>query len=114
MTTKKFMFLYRNPLSAEQAPPPSPEEMQASLAAWHQWKEKYPAIVDMGDGLLPTGRALKGGVVTDGPSVESKELVSGYSIVAVADYDAAVAIARECPMAQMPGATIEVRELAGY
>ena len=114
MTSKKFMFLYRNPISSEQGPQPSPEEMQESLAAWYQWKEKHPAIVDMGDGLLPTGRFIKGGVVTDGPSAESKELVSGYSIVAVADYDTAVTIARECLILNLPGATIEVRELAGY
>lgn len=46
--TKKFLFLYRNPLSAEAGPPPSPEEMQQALAAWHAWKEKFPSILDMG------------------------------------------------------------------
>jgi hypothetical protein len=111
--TKKFLLLYRNPLSVE-ATPPSPEEMQQVLAAWHAWKEKFPSIVDMGDGLLPTGRAIKNGAVSDGPTVESKELVTGYSIVAAADYEAALTVARACPILFVPGASIEVRELAGY
>lgn len=111
--TKKFLFIYRNPLETEQSPP-SPEQMQQVLAAWHAWKEAFPSIVDMGDGLLPTGRAIKAGVVTDGPTIESKELVTGYSIVAAADYDAAVVIAQACPILMVPTASIEVRELAGY
>lgn len=111
--SKKFLLVYRNPVAAESAPP-SPSEMQAALAQWHDWKARFPAIVDMGDGLLPTGRTLKGGVVTDGPVVEAKELVSGYSIVAAADYDAAMVVAKACPITFMPGATVEVRELAGY
>jgi len=111
--TKKFLLLYRNPLAAE-AKPPSPEEMQQVLAAWHAWKEQFPSIVDMGDGLLPTGRTIKNGAVSDGPTVESKELVTGYSIVAAADYDAAMTVAKACPILFVPGASIEVRELAGY
>ncbi|MDP3154343.1 MAG: hypothetical protein Q8N23_16830 [Archangium sp.] len=52
------------------------------LAQWQQWKTAFPTqIVDMGDGLMPTGRTIKGQIVTDGPTIESKELVSGYSIV---------------------------------
>lgn len=114
--TKKFLFLYRTPLT--QTPreqyQPSPEEMQAVLTQWHQWKENFPAILDMGDGLLPTGRTVKASVVTDGPSVESKEIISGYSIVEASDYEAALVVARACPALLAPGASIEVRELAGY
>jgi hypothetical protein len=110
---KKYLLVYRTPASSEQAAP-SAEEMQAMLAQWHQWKTQFPDILDMGDGLLPNGRVIKAGVVTDGPSVESKEIVSGYSIVAAADYDAALVIARACPILFAPGASIEVRQLAGY
>ncbi|MBK8239872.1 MAG: hypothetical protein IPK74_30480 [Deltaproteobacteria bacterium] len=111
--TKKFLLLYRSPLQTEQTPP-SAEQMQQVLAAWHAWKETFPSILDMGDGLLPTGRGIKGGVVTDGPTVESKELISGYSIVAAADYDAALVVAKACPILAAPGMSIEIRELAGY
>jgi hypothetical protein len=111
--THKYLLLYRTSAAAEAAPP-SPAEMSAMLAQWQAWQKAFPAIVDMGDGLLPTGRGVKSGVVTDGPTVESKEIVSGYSLVSAKDYDAAVEIARACPILRAPGARIEVRELAGY
>jgi hypothetical protein len=109
----KYMLIYRNPVSTERKQP-SPSELQAMLAQWHQWKAANPDILDMGDALLPTGKALKGGVVTDGPTIESKELVTGYSIVQAKDYEAALLIAKACPILFTPGASIELRELAGF
>ena len=111
--SKKFMLIYRTPAAAEQKAP-SPADMQAMLAAWGKWKEEFPQILDMGDGLLPTGKRIKAGAVTDGPTVESKELVSGYSIVGASSYDEAVKVAQRCPILFAPGASVEVRELAGY
>lgn len=108
----KFMLLYRNPAAAERQQ--SPAEMEQVLAQWGAWKKAHPSIIDMGDGLLPSGKQLKGGVVTDGPTIESKELVSGYSIVEAASYEAVLVVAKACPMNLVPGARIEVRQLAGY
>jgi len=111
-TMKKFLLVYRTPTTS---PRPSEEQMKAMLAQWQQWKTAFPAQVsDMGDGLLPTGRTIKGTVVTDGPSVESKEVVSGYSIVQAKSDDEALSVAKACPILQAPGASIEVRQLAGY
>jgi hypothetical protein len=112
--SKKFLLIYRSDATAEQGPPPSAEEMQAVLAQWMQWKESFPAILDVGDGLLPTGKRFKAGTVTDGPHIESKEIVSGYSIVGAASYDEALKVAKACPINHMPGNSIEIRELAGY
>jgi hypothetical protein len=50
----------------------------------------------------------KGGLVTDGPFLESKEVIAGFFVVEVADLDAAVAIGRLLPI--MDGA-VEVRPL---
>jgi hypothetical protein len=105
----KFLFIYREP--TESRTRPSPEEMQALQAAWYGWMQKFGAsIVPGGDGLKPTGRLLKAGIVTDGPYVEAKEVIVSFAVIQADDYDAAVAIARECP----PGHTIEIREFAGY
>ncbi len=110
----KYLLIYRTPAMTE-AQMPSADELQAMLASWQAWKAAFPAqIVDMGDGLLPTGRTIKAGVVTDGPTIESKELVSGYSIVEAADYDAALLVAKGCPVLYVPGASLEVRQLAAY
>jgi hypothetical protein len=109
----KFMFIYREP--ATPPAPPSPEEMQAFMVMWGEWFQKFAgAILDGGDGLKPGGRVLNpGGIVSDGPFVEAKEVVGGYSVVEAASYDGALAMARECPIATV-GGRIEIREFAGY
>jgi hypothetical protein len=45
----------------------------------------------------------------DGPFVESKEEVSGFSVIEAADLDAALALARTWPALQIPGESVEVR-----
>jgi len=110
----KYLFIYRLP-STPDAPPRSPEEMQQMFARWRAWKEKFKdAVVDLGDGLKPSGKLLTDGKVTDGPFIEAKEIIGGYSIIASESYDGALGVARECPMVLMPGATIEIRELMGF
>ena len=105
----KFLCIYREP--TEKRAKPSPEEMQALQAAWYAWMQKFSAaILPGGDGLKRTGRLLKGGLVTDGPYAEAKEIIASFGVLQADNYDAAVAIARACP----PGHTIEIRELAGY
>jgi hypothetical protein len=113
MSTTKFLFLYRKP--AEGAPHPSPDQLQAMFANWMAWKTKFnQEIIDLGDGLKPGGAVFKGGVLTDGPFIEAKEIMGGYSIVQTTSLARAGEIARECPMNHNPGASIEIRELAGY
>jgi hypothetical protein len=105
----KFLFIYRE--STEKSAKPSPEEMQALQTAWYGWMQKFgSAIVPGGDGLKHSGRVLKAGIVTDGPYVESKEIIVSFAVIQADDYEAALEIARACP----PGHTIEVREMAGY
>ena len=50
--------------------------------------------------------------MTDGPFVESKEIVGGYSIVQADTIDAAAELAKGCP-ALLSGGKVEVRPLAG-
>ena len=105
----KYLFIFRHSTAPESRP--SPEEMQVLAGQWYAWMQKFSAsILPGGDGLKPSGRLIKAGIVTDGPYVEAKEFVASFSLIQADNYDAAVAIARECP----PGHTIEIRELAGY
>lgn len=111
----KFMFVYRN---GHMSAAPSPAEIQKALEKWGAWIEKYSKsghFVDPGDGLKPGGRVVRPkGVVSDGPFVESKEVLGGYSIVQAESYEAALAIARECPALEDADGSLEIRELAGY
>ena len=71
-------------------------------------------MVDTGDALKSGGRVVKsGGILSDGPFMEVKEVIGGYSIIDVDDYEAAVAVSRECPILKARG-TVEIREFAGY
>ena len=70
-------------------------------------------MVNPGDALTQEGRVVNAKkVVTDGPFVESKEIVGGYSIVKADTIDAAAELAKGCP-ALLAGGKVEVRPLAG-
>ena len=115
MSQQKFLFVYRLPPTTGPETPRSPDEIQAMMARWQGWKAKFAdQVVDLGDGLKSGGRKLAAGVVTDGAFIEAKEVVAGFSIIAATSYDEAVAVARECPVTEMPGHVVEIRELAGY
>lgn len=112
----KYLFVYRQPVPDPVAPPPSPEQIQQMMTAWMGWIEKFRAsgqMTDPGDGLQPAGRVVRAGGVTDGPFVEAKEVLGGYSIVTADSLDAAAAVARECPVL-FAGGAVEVREFAGW
>ena len=109
----KFLFICREP--TEKRAKPSPEEMQAAAAAWQTWMQKFSSAIVTGDGLKRTGRFLKAGLVTDGPYVEAKEIIASFTIIQADNYDAALAIIRECPAAAADsGWSIEIREMFGY
>ena len=112
--TRKYLFLHRSQAGSAPMPnqKPSPEQMQAMLAKWNAWKEKFKDnIVDWGDKLKPGGKVVSGSTVSDGPFVEAKEIIGGFMIVAAESYEQAVVIAQEMPSG--PGALIEIREMAG-
>ena len=115
MVAQKYLFIYRNSAKAE-AQMPSPAEMQQMMAQWSAWKAKYKdEILDMGDGLKPAGKVVRAGAaVSDGPFMEAKEVLGGYSIVQATSMERAVEISQACPVLMMPGASVELREMAGY
>jgi len=112
--TQKYLFLHRSQ-HGQSAPPadqkPSPEQMQAMMAKWNAWKEKFKDnIVDWGDKLKSGGKIVSASGVSDGPFVEAKEIIGGFMIVIAANLEEAVVIAQEMPAG--PSASIEVREMA--
>ena len=110
----KFLFIFRE--STESRAQTSPEEMQALQGAWYKWMQKYSSAIVGGDGLKPSGRIVKAGLVSDGPYTEAKEVIASFTIIQADNYDAAVAIARECPGQDTGNAChrIEIREMGGY
>src|SRR5262245_47658870 len=110
----KFLFVYRG--GSETMRQMTPEQMQQSMERWGKWIEEGVRngwMIDAGDGLTEEGKVVKGKVVTDGPFVESKEVVGGFSIIQAETLSAAAELAKGCPALQS-GGSVEVRRLAGY
>jgi len=112
MSDRKYLLIQRSAPGKQE--PPSPAQMQEMYASFNAWKEKVTGnIVDMGGKLKSGGKVLTSSGVTDGPFVETKEVVGGYMVVAAESYDRALEVARDCPGLIRPGSSVEVRELAG-
>jgi hypothetical protein len=112
-TMARFMFLYRRDADMQM----SPDEMQKMMQRWNDWIAdglKKGWMLDTGDGLLPDGRQVNAKkVISDGPFVESKEIVGGYSLIEAETIDDAAELAKGCPVFER-GGMVEVRPLAGF
>jgi hypothetical protein len=93
------------------------EEALASYAKAGEWFMKYGR-----SGKLVGGEELQGPAtattisrkdgkvtVTDGPFIESKEVIGGFAVIDVADLDEALAMAKE-----WPGGPVEVRPVVDH
>jgi hypothetical protein len=109
-----FLFVYRG--NTEAYGKLTPEQMQQNMQKWNDWIAEGLQkgwLKDVGDALTPEGRVVNAKkVVTDGPFVESKEVVGGYSVVQANTIDAAAEFAKGCPIL-LTGGSVEVRPLAG-
>ena len=109
----KFLFVYRGDAMAKL----TPDEMQQNMQKWATWiREAMQSgwMIDPGDGLTREGCVVSAKkVVTDGPFVEAKEIVGGFSIVQADTLQAAAKLAQGCP-GLLTGGKVEVRPLAGF
>jgi hypothetical protein len=111
-----FVFLYRATTEEQRLAMGTPEQAQRSMQAMLAWFRDLEAsghLKSPGQPLETTGRVVGGkpAMVTDGPYVEAKDLVLGFSIIDARDFDQAVELARTCPMV-LGGAIVEIRPVA--
>jgi hypothetical protein len=110
----QFLFLYRK--STDPSDQPSPSEMQAGYGKWQSWMQKHAKQIleqpPPRSGPKPGGRAAvcRGAAVTDGPYVEGKEIVGGWSFIEADSLEQAIAIAQEVPMFT----SVEVLEITSF
>jgi hypothetical protein len=110
----KFLFLYRS--SPDPRDQPSPADMQAGYMQWKAWMAKYAKEIleqpPARSGPKPDGASAvyKAGAVTDGPYVEGKEIVGGWSFIEAESLARAVEIAKEVPMFT----SVEIREITTF
>jgi hypothetical protein len=97
------------------APGATQEERDASMARWTAWFQQIGAsIADPGDGVAPQGFISSSGDVMRGtPEGENAaRAVTGYTVINADDVDAAIQIAKGCPILA-DGGSIEIGELMG-
>ncbi len=108
-----FLFVFRGGGVAQQ-PPLSPTDLGAHLQKWYAWRESLVRAghAPSGAQLDNSGKTLRGRdrVVTDGPFVESKDMVTGNMAIRAASLEEAVALAQDCPIFEFDG-SVEVRPL---
>jgi hypothetical protein len=63
--------------------------------------------------LTATGKMISGTkkIISDGPYLEGKEFVGGYLVCLAENYEAAVAIAKSCPILEFEDGVVEIREV---
>ena len=111
----EFVLLFRLDIITKEAQP-SPEQMQVYMKQYHDWVGGIAAQNKFsgGTGLSTEGRVLKSHqVITDGPYAEIKESVAGYIIIKAKDFDEAVSLAKDCPMLNGEGNSVEIRKITG-
>ena len=110
---KEFLLIFRRDhVSSE--PAMSPEQLQAMMKPWQDWIGSIAAqnkLVSAGNRLEGGGKVVKGSnVITDGPYVEIKEAIGGYTIVKAASLEEAAELSKGCPIL-MIGGSVEVRAI---
>jgi hypothetical protein len=96
----KYVFAYHGGKAPE-----SPDEGAEVMARWQAWfGDLGDAVVDGGNPVGPSKTVSAGGVADDGGA----NPLSGYSIVRADSIDAAVEMAKGCPI--MDHGTVEVAE----
>ena len=95
-----------------------PEAAQAIYKRVYEWfGENAGVMADSGAELLGVETATTvrhspdGAVVVDGPFNEAKEVIGGFSVIDVADMDAAIAVVKTWPLLELPGVAVEIRPM---
>jgi hypothetical protein len=110
----QFALLFRK--SQEPSETPSPAEMQAAWGQWKSWMTKYASEIlaqsPPRSGPKPGGAVAvcRRGAVTDGPYVEGKEIVGGWSFIETKSLEQAIELAKEVPSFS----SVEIIEIATF
>ena len=107
------ILIYEDEASYATATPELMGEVMAAHDAFSAGVEGLGARLVGGEALQPTTLATsgRGGAVTDGPFVETKEALGGFYLVDAPDLDTALAVARTVP-ARFGG--VEVRPVMTF
>lgn len=111
---KEFALLFRQPNS--ELTKPTPEDYKALYKKWQDWVGGIVAqerLSSNGLRLAMEGKVLKaGGVITDGPYVEIREILGSFIVIKAENLEEATTLAHGCP-ALDTGGSVEIRPIYG-
>jgi len=109
---KEFALLFRFPNLDHSKMPP--EDLKALAKKWQDWAGGIAAQGRMSSNglrLALEGKVLKpGGVVTDGPFVEIREILGSFIVVKADSMEEATTLAHGCPALDTNG-SVEIRPI---
>jgi hypothetical protein len=108
-TKTQFLFLFRD---SSDNPDLSSEQLQEAMGKWMEWLRglKQQGIYIGGNRLEEGRKVLRNTKFTDGPYVESKELVGGFIVVLADSLAQAEHLAKGCPGLAY-GTDVEIRPM---
>jgi len=106
-------------LNTEAAGKLTAEEYQAwssEIMAWYEKNSASGALADGGHQLQgpETAKTVRVGAVIDGPFIESKEVLGGYSVLESETIDEAVEVAKSWPGVDRGLVTMELRPVVVF
>lgn len=111
---KEFLLIFRREAESGEQPKLSPEQIQAMMKPWQDWMGSIAAqnkLVNQGNRLEGEGKVVRpNNMVTNGPYVEIKEAIGGYTIIKANSLEDATEISKGCPILQI-GGSVEVRAI---
>ncbi len=109
---QEFLLVFRTNTTTNPSPPQSPEQIQTIMKPWQDWMAGIAAqnkLVDSGSRLSSKGTVIRpNNIVTDGPFVEIKEALAGFTIIKAESLEDATEMSKGCPIL-MYGGSVEVR-----
>ncbi len=112
----KYAMLIMNTEAAASLTPEEGEAWSAEIMGWYEKHATSGALAESGHQLqaADTARTVRAGGVTDGPFMETKEVLGGFSVLEADSYDEAVELTKTWPGIDRGLITIELRPVVEF
>jgi hypothetical protein len=112
----KYVMLIMNTEAAGKLTAEDYEAWSSEIMAWYEKNSATGVIADGGAQLQPpeTAKTIRVSTVTDGPFMESKEVLGGYTVLETETIDEAVDVAKGWPGVDRGLVTMELRPVVVF
>jgi hypothetical protein len=112
----KYVMLLLNTEAAGKLTAEQQQAWSSEIMAWYEKTASSGKMPDAGAQLQPadTARTIRAAGVTDGPFMETKEVLGGYSVLETDTFEEAIEISKSWPGVDRGLITIELRPLVQF